>query len=127
MDISESTPEYDVQVVEQDFIESQVREQGLGPGPTTPARLVRYRHDWGDWKGSTLLKLNWNDISPDTVVMVAASQGLVAGDTVAGKFIGNAAYTVQNVAARVAGVDIRVFISWDSPINVQVDYLAALF
>jgi hypothetical protein len=32
MDISESTPEYDVQVVEQDFIESQVREQGLGLG-----------------------------------------------------------------------------------------------
>lgn len=111
---------------EQDFIESQA--QGVGPGPTTPARLIRYRHDWGSWKGTPLLRLNnWDDIRPDTVMMVSISQGLVAGDTVAGKFIGDAFFTVNNVATRDRGVDIRVTIGWDSPLILQVDYLAVLF
>ncbi|WP_433334581.1 hypothetical protein [Spirillospora sp. CA-294931] len=123
------------QVVEQEFNKEHAQELtlaggdlGAGPGPTTPARLIRYRHDWGNWKGLLIMRLNmWHDIRPDTVMMVSASEGLVGGDTVAGKFVGNAKYTVHNVATRSGGVDIRVEIAWDNPINLQTDYLAVLF
>ncbi len=114
-------------VIEQDFIEANVREQRLESGPSDPGRILRYRHDWGANKGLNVLRLNWRDIRPDTVMAVSAGEGIVPGDNVAGKFVGNAHFTVLNVAPRMDGVDIRVNVEWPDPLTLQVDYVAALF
>lgn len=79
-----------------------------------------YRHDWGDWRGQVILRLNWDFVNANTRVFVSIAEGAGGG----GKFIGNARYTVHNVAPRPGGVDIWVNIEWSSPIRLYVDYLA---
>jgi hypothetical protein len=78
-----------------------------------------YRHDWGDRNGQNILQLNWEFVNPDSRVFVAIGEGAPGG----GKFIGNARYTLHNVAPFNGGVSIWVDIEWGSPIRLYVDYL----
>ncbi len=77
-----------------------------------------YRHDWGDRNGQQILNLNWGAITPDSKVFVAIGEGAPG----AGKFVGNARYTLHNVAPNDGRVTIWVNIEWGSPIRLYVDY-----
>ncbi|MEV4282075.1 hypothetical protein [Actinoplanes xinjiangensis] len=77
-----------------------------------------YRHDWGLRNGQWILTLNDPAITGATQVFVSVGEG--SGD---GKFIGAARYTVHNVAPGPGRISIWVEITWESPINLLVDYL----
>ncbi|MFH7023931.1 MAG: hypothetical protein ACHBN1_00615 [Heteroscytonema crispum UTEX LB 1556] len=78
-----------------------------------------YRHDWGDRNGQWRLNLNWSAVNPNSRVFVAIGEGAPGG----GKFIGNAKFTLHNVAPHDNGVGIWVNIEWGEPIRLYVDYL----
>jgi hypothetical protein len=78
-----------------------------------------YRHDWGNKHGSWKLRLNWGSVNINSMVFVAIGEGAAGG----GKFLGDARYTLMNVAPRAGGVDIWVYIDWGSDIRIYVDYL----
>lgn len=78
-----------------------------------------YRHDWGDRNGQHILNLNWGFVNPNSRVFVAIGEGAAGG----GKMIGNARYTLHNVAPGNGVVSIWVNIEWGSPIRLYVDYL----
>jgi hypothetical protein len=83
-----------------------------------------YRHDWGRFNGFRTLTLNWSGMRPDFLVWASVGEGMVPGDTAAGKFVGLARCSVLNVAPGFDKVVIHVHLDWGSPINCQVDYLA---
>lgn len=78
-----------------------------------------YRHDWGDQKGQRILNLNWGSVNRNSRVFVAIGEGAPGG----GKFIGNARFTLHNVAPKDGQVSIWVNIEWGEPIRLYVDYL----
>ena len=103
---------------ERSFDESEVR--------SLPGGTRAFRVDWGRLgRARWLLPLiNVGSVAPDTMVFASVGEGRVLGDTTAGKFIGAAPLTVQNVATPDIGkIDVRVFVDFDSPIVIQVDYL----
>ena len=82
----------------------------------------RYRHDWGKLKGQQILPLNWGLITPNSLVFVAIGEG-VSPNTVAGKKIGEALYTLHNVSPENGVVKIWVNIEWQhSLIRLYADY-----
>jgi len=78
-----------------------------------------YRHDWGDYHGWWKLNLSWGAITKNSRVFVAIGEGAPGG----GKFLGAAKYLLYNVAPHDGGVSIWVYIDWNSPIRLYVDYL----
>lgn len=78
-----------------------------------------YRHDWGDRNNQWKLNLNWGAVNRNSRVFVAIAEGAPNG----GKFLGNARYTLHNVAPNDGVVSIWVNIEWNSPIRLYVDYL----
>lgn len=92
------------------------------PQPALSGTGFSYRHNWGPRRGDWLLRLNWSAVGPQSHVFVSIAEG-AAGGPDAGKFIGSARYTVNNVAPRPGGVDIRVNIEWSADIPLYVDYL----
>ena len=78
-----------------------------------------YRHDWGNYKGSWKLTLNWGAINRNSRVFVSISEGDPAG----GKFVGDAKYTLYNVAPSDGKVVIWLNIDWDYPLRLYADYL----
>jgi hypothetical protein len=92
------------------------------PEPELSGNGFTYRHDWGLRRGQWKLRLNWGDVNPRSRVFVAIGEGAGAGPD-AGKFLGDARYTLHNVAPRAGGVDIWVNIEWSSDIRLYVDYL----
>jgi hypothetical protein len=81
----------------------------------------RYRHDWGKLKGQHILPLNWGLITPQSLVFVAIGEGAAGGPN-NGKFIGQARYTLHNVAPQNGVISIWVNIEWPNPIPLYVDY-----
>jgi hypothetical protein len=81
-----------------------------------------YRHDWGNKHGSWRLWLNWSAITANSRVFVAIGEGAPGGPA-GGKFIGDARYTLMNVAPQNGRVGIWVNIDWGSDIRLYVDYL----
>jgi hypothetical protein len=81
----------------------------------------RYRHNWGNRKGQHILPLNWGLITPQSLVFVAIGEG-AAGGIGNGKFIGQARYTLHNVAPQNGVISIWVNIEWPNPIPLYVDY-----
>lgn len=105
-----------------EVVEAEVQKLPLGDGVGAAALAgtgFTYRHDWGDWRGQVKLNLNWGAVRADSRVFVAIGEGAPGG----GKFIGNARYTVHNVAPRAGGVAIWINIEFSSPIRLYVDYL----
>ena len=91
-----------------------------------PGGTRAFRVDWGRLGRArwTLPLINVAGVVPDTLVFASVGEGRLLGDTTAGKFIGDAPLTVQNVATPDRGkIDVRVFVDFDSPIVIQVDYL----
>jgi hypothetical protein len=92
------------------------------PQPELSGTGFTYRHDWGVRRGQWKLRLNWGDVGPRSQVFVSVGEGAGAGPD-EGKFLGDARYTLHNVAPRPGGVDIWVNIEWSSDIRLYVDYL----
>jgi hypothetical protein len=92
------------------------------PQPELSGTGFSYRHDWGARRGQWTLRLDWGDINPRSQVFVSIGEGAPGGPD-AGKFVGEARYTVHNVAPRAGGVDIRVNIEWGADIPLYADYL----
>jgi hypothetical protein len=108
----------------QEVNEQEVRSFGAAAGTgVKPSDLsgtgFTYRHDWGDRNHGQRLTLNWNVITPNSRVFVAIGEGAAGG----GKFLGNAKYTLFNVAPANGSVGIWLDIDWNSPIRLSVDYL----
>ncbi|MET9295478.1 hypothetical protein [Streptomyces sp. NPDC003077] len=78
-----------------------------------------YRHNWGLRNGWWVLNLTSNSFTANTRAFVAISEGPTGSG---GKFIGNARYSVYNVAPDNGVVSIRVFVDWPQPIGLVVDY-----
>lgn len=79
-----------------------------------------YRHDWGNRRGSWKLTLNWGSISNQSRVFVSICE--FGGGSNQG-FVGDAKYTVHNVAPFDGGVTIWITIEWSADIRVRADYL----
>jgi hypothetical protein len=77
------------------------------------------RINWGPRLGLVVLTINGNFITNKTIVYVAAGEGTGGG----GKFMGDARYTVHNIAPDTGKVAVRFEISWPTPINLTADYL----
>jgi hypothetical protein len=56
-------------------------------------------------------------------MFVSAGEGKVDGDPTAGKFMGDARFTVNNVVPEDGNVIVRVTIDWEDPLVLFVDYL----
>ncbi|SRR6476469_6718614 len=120
--VSTSMPQFPAALENQDAKLEEVRQLGAPQEGASPEAFFGtgfgYRHDWGNFNGQHILNLNWGAITPNSLVFVAIGEG-AAG---AGKFIGNARYTLHNVAPGNGVVSIWVNIEWGSPIRLYVDY-----
>ncbi len=92
-----------------------------------PAGTVSLRAGFGRRRGEFVGNLvNAPQVSvvrPDWRVFAAAGEGIVDGDPTAGKFMGAAKFTVNNVVPENGNVRVWVTIAWDHPIVLFIDYL----
>lgn len=88
---------------------------------------LTYRYYWGRKHGTWNLKFNWDAIRYDSYVVVTASEGtppdVSIGGEVGQRFVGNAAFTIHNVAPHDGGVTIKLTIDWESDLDTYVDYI----
>lgn len=116
-------PETSVNVEEQDVKEQDVSQILQSGAPISTESLsgsgFTYRHDWGNRHGTWKLHLNWGAINRNSRVFVTCSEGAPQNQM----FIGDAWYTIHNVAPYDGGVSIRIHIGWNSNIRVTVNYL----
>jgi len=82
------------------------------------------RYDWGNGRGDFILSLNWGAVKADTAVFAAVGEG-APGGPIAGKFIGDAKFTLFNVAPRNNAVDIWINVNFDVDLRIYADYLVA--
>ncbi|UNO42929.1 hypothetical protein [Streptomyces sp. MST-110588] len=111
------------------FEEAKVEESQLNViGDRKPAGVsaqdlqgfgYTYRHNWGPRNGWWVLNLTSNSFTANTRAFVSISEGPTSSG---GKFIGNARYSVYNIAPDNGVVAIRVFVDWPNPIGLVVDY-----
>jgi hypothetical protein len=116
---------YQEEVVVQEANREQIRRtlESAGEEQRFAAPEV-YRHSWGRRNGVVTLNLtNWPEIKPDSLMFASAGEGIVDGDPTAGKFMGDARFTVNNVVPENGNVVVRVTIDWEEPIVLFVDYL----
>lgn len=78
-----------------------------------------FRFDWGYRTGQWRLTLTWGGFSPTSKVLVSISEADVNGRP----FVGNARYTVNNVAPGDGYATIWVTIEWPSPIHLVANYV----
>ena len=78
-----------------------------------------YRQDWGNINGKKILPLNFWAVICTSRVFVSITEFDLRSQC---GFIGDARYTLHNVAARNGGIDISVNIEWDRPIPTRADY-----
>jgi hypothetical protein len=111
------------EVENQEAYREQIRTLEFGEGQRFAAPEV-YRHSWGRWNGVVTLNLgNWPEVKPDSLMFVSAGEGKVDGDPTAGKVMGDARFTVNNVVPEDGNVIVRVTIDWEEPLVLFVDYL----
>jgi hypothetical protein len=104
--------------VEQEANEEQIQSVEAGTGTTS------LRISWGRRRGEFVGNLtNVPFVRPDWRVFAAAGEGIVDGDPTAGKFMGAAKFTVNNVVPENGNVRVWVTIAWDQPIVLFIDYL----
>lgn len=94
--------------------------------------MQSYRHYWGKKNGLHDLNLQWPDVHIDSFMCVTACEvetengapiGQSSGDHEGPvRFIGDATYTIHNVATHEGGVTVRLEIDWDEPLATYVDY-----
>ncbi|MET8625515.1 hypothetical protein ABZW30_17505 [Kitasatospora sp. NPDC004669] len=88
--------------------------------------MVSYRMWVPQRQGRSVLHFNDSEITPQSVVQVAATEATDLGPPVFvgqnwGVLIGAASITVENVCVRDGGVDFVVNVDWSSPLNVSTD------
>ena len=113
------------EVVEQEANREQIRRifDSAGDDQRFAAPEV-YRHSWGRRNGVVTLNLsNWPEVKPDSLMFASVGEGIVDGDPTAGKFMGDARFTVNNVVPEDGNIRIRVTIDWEEPIVLFVDYM----
>lgn len=77
------------------------------------------RFFWSRHHGRIKLHLTWSVIRRDSVVVITASEGdLPVTTQVAARFVGDANFTVSNVAPHDGGVTFVVNIDWFEPLNL---------
>jgi hypothetical protein len=80
----------------------------------------------GPGNGKWNFHFDWDRINRNSCVMITASE-CGPGDTNTGgqvnndRFLGEAVYTVHNIAPYHGGVDFRVTIDWPEPLNTYID------
>jgi hypothetical protein len=89
-----------------------VRAEGVG-------NLFTYRYDYGNYNGWINANFSWNVINRNSTVLIAATEAGQEGVA----FVGDAVYTVHNIAPYDGGVHFRVHIDWGSPIRFVVNIL----
>lgn len=107
------------QMVDEQAVRTLFQAEGAEAARGLVGTGVAYRHDWGNLKGQVILPLNWSFVKRNSLVFVSIGEGLPGG----GKFIGDARYTVHNVAMSDGRIDVWVNIEWSYPIRIYVDYL----
>ncbi len=114
----ESAPSASSGPLEAEVDQSQVVKVGTGGEQAIiSGTMLAYRHFWGNMNGVRVLRLNWAEVMPDSLVLASVSENGAMGD---------AHYILYNVVARHGGVDIRVNVAFGSPIPLRVDYFAVL-
>jgi hypothetical protein len=73
-----------------------------------------FRLNWGPRMGKVVLTVNFAVINANSQVFVSAHEG---------NFIGDARYTVHNIAPFNNGVRVWFEIEWGAPITLIADYL----
>jgi len=74
------------------------------------------RYDFGNWRGWLNCNFSWGVINRNSVVLISATEAGQEGVA----FVGDAVYTVHNVAPYDGGVHFRVHIDWSTPIRFVV-------
>jgi hypothetical protein len=85
---------------------------------TMTGGAIRY-DGWASTFGTVNFGFNWSAIHAGSHVYVSASEVDNAGN----RFMGAAAYTVQNVVVKEGRVEFRLVINWNSPLRVSTDIL----
>jgi hypothetical protein len=92
-----------------------------------PAGTVSLRAGFGRRRGEFVANLvnapQVRVVRPDWRVFAAAGEGIVDGDLTAGKLMGAAKFTVNNVVPENGSVKVWVTIAWEQPIVLFIDYL----
>jgi hypothetical protein len=92
----------------------------LAPGIVGTLTGAALRFDgWPNVNGSVNFGFNWAQIHANSHVYVSASEVDNAGN----RFMGAAAYTVQNIVVKEGRVEFRVVINWNSPLRISTDIL----
>lgn len=74
---------------------------------------------WGAHNGALTCNLQWDQVVHDSIVFVTASEGDPPISSAAPVlFVGDARFTVNNVAPHDGGVSFRITIEWDGPLNL---------
>jgi hypothetical protein len=74
---------------------------------------------WSFQNGVTSFNLNWDQIRHDSIVVITASEGDPPITSAApNRFVGDARFTINNVAPHDGGVGFRVTIEWPQPLNL---------
>ena len=74
---------------------------------------------WGALNGMRTFDLTWDQIHHDSVVVITASEGDPPISSAAPtRFVGDARFTVNNIAPRDGVLSFRVTIEWGSPLNL---------
>ncbi len=114
------------EVKEQTVVEEEVRALLKPAAGVAPEGLIGtgfgYRCDWGDLHGQYILNLGWGAVNARSLVFVAIGEGAPGGPD-GGKFIGQARFTLYNVAPHDGGVSIWVNVEWGNNIRLYADYL----
>lgn len=122
---STSMPQFPTAQENQEANLEEVRQLGAPQEGASPeacfGNCYGYRSNWGLKNGQNILTLNWGLITPNSLVFVAIGEGVPPGPA-AGKKIGQARYTLHNVAPGNGVISILVTIDWPNPIPLYVDY-----
>lgn len=79
------------------------------------------RYYWGKRNGTNRYDFTWDQIFHDSVVVITASEGKQPSTNSPERFVGDAGFTVMNIAPRDGGVTFGVRIEWDEPIGLWTD------
>jgi hypothetical protein len=106
------------QAINQEYTHKDPKGGEVGLVGTMTGAATRY-DGWASHNGAVNYGFNWSAIHAGSHVYVSASEV----DNNGNRFMGAAAYTVQNVVVKEGRVEFRLVIDWNSPLRVSTDIL----